>query len=241
MEHGDFLSRNPLDEPTTNYPDSNPSKRNKSVQFVELHQGWLTVEQKRDSEIQDLINTHSNKELPEAVTHTYDIRKGILYRKIERNKSSYWLSVVPRSLTWTLINHVHTEIKHLGTEKTLNKLYEQYWFPQISKLVRKFVDSCIVCKASKGPSGATQIRLHPIPKVSTPWYTVHIDITGKLSGKSDRKEYSSVIIDSFTKYILLEYTLSLDSASAIKTLKKAVCLFGSPKRIPREMLYKGRV
>lgn len=120
---------------------------------------------------------------------------------------------------------------HLGVDKTLDKIYEQYWFPQMSKQVRKFVDSCIICKASKGSSGAQQVRLHPIPKVSTPWHTIHIDITGKLSGKSDKKEYASVIVDSFTKYVLLDYTASLDAVSAIKSLKKAVCLFGTPKRI----------
>ncbi|CAH2096657.1 unnamed protein product [Euphydryas editha] len=100
----------------------------------------------------------------------------------------------------------------------------------MSKCVRKFIDSCIICKASKGPSGAQAIRLHPIPKVSVPWHTIHIDFTGKLSG-SDRKEYCSVIIDAFTKYVLLEHTLSLDAKSAINALQKAVYLFGAPKRI----------
>ncbi|CAK1552936.1 unnamed protein product, partial [Leptosia nina] len=235
MGHADYLSRNPISEPISSVQeldDLNESKkRNKEVHFVELHQGWLAVEQKRDSEICDLISKCENNELPEAIAHTYDVRKGVLYRKIERNRTSLWLPIVPRSLTWTLINHVHSEIMHLGADKTLNKIYEQYWFPQMAKQVRKFVDSCIVCKASKGCSGAQQIRLHPIPKVSTPWHTVHIDITGKLSGKSDKKEYVSVIIDAFTKYVLLEYTPSLDAASAIQCLKKAVCLFGSPKRI----------
>ncbi|CAH2109084.1 unnamed protein product [Euphydryas editha] len=60
---------------------------------------------------------------------------------------------------------------------------------------------------------------------------IHIDFTGKLSGKSDRKEYCSVIIDAFTKYVLLEHTLSLDAKSAINALQKAVYLFGASKRI----------
>lgn len=139
------------------------------------------------------------------------------------------MPVVPRSLIWTLINHVHNELQHLGKDKTLDKLYEQYWFPEMSKCVRKFIDSCIICKASKGPSGPVQ--LHPIPKVSVPWHTIHIHFTGKLSGKSDRKEYCSVIIDGFTKYILLEHTSSLDTRSAIHALQKAVHLFGAPTRI----------
>ncbi|CAH2089619.1 unnamed protein product [Euphydryas editha] len=231
MEHADFLSRNPLPNPdsvnTTEYGEAQV----KPVHFIELHHGWLSVEQKRDAEIQDLITKFHNNGFPETVAQTYDVREGILYRKIVRNKVVSWLPVVPRSLIWTLINHVHTELQHLGKDKTLDKLYEKYWFPDMSKCVRKFIDSCIICKASKGPSGAQAIRLHPIPKVSVPWHTIHIDFTGKLSGKSDRKEYCSVIIDAFTKYVLLEHTLSLDAKSAINALQKAVYLFGAPKRI----------
>lgn len=62
-------------------------------------------------------------------------------------------------------------------------------------------------------------------------FTIHIDFTGKLSGKSDRKKYCSVIIDAFTKYVLLEHTSSLDAASAVRAVKNAVCLFGALKRI----------
>ncbi|KAL4714216.1 hypothetical protein ACJJTC_018366, partial [Scirpophaga incertulas] len=233
MSHADFLSRNPLPATTLKTNDFNltsPTHR-KYVNFVELHDSWLHVEQQRDPEIKNLIRQCESNELPETIAHTYDVRNGVLYRKVERNKLSSWLPIVPRSLIWTLISHIHSEIKHLGPDKTLDKIYEQYWFPQMSKNVRKFIDSCIVCKASKGPSGAQQVRLHPIPKVDVPWHTIHMDVTGKLSGKSDRKEYASVIIDAFTKYVLLEYTQSLDAACAVKALKKAVSLFGSPKRI----------
>lgn len=240
MEHADYLSRNPQPERVVSdlAVDSSQSisantdvTSSKSVKFVELHEGWLAVEQKRDKEIQDLVAKFLSKELPDTVAQTYDVRNGILYRKISRNKLTAWLPIVPRSLIWTLINHIHTEIQHLGPDKTLDKIYDQYWFPEMSKCVRRFVDSCIVCKASKGPSGAQPIRLHSIPKISVPWHTVHIDFTGKLSGKSDQKEYCSVIIDSFTKYVLLEHTTSLDAASAITALKNAVCLFGAPKRV----------
>lgn len=228
MEHADYFSRN-LQLNTGASTSKTPVE--KCVQFVELHQGWLSVEQKRDSEIQDLILKHINNDFPEAVRNTYDVRDGILFRKVERSKVTSWLPIVPRSLIWTLINHVHNELHHLGSDKTLDKLYELYWFPQMSKCVRKFIDSCIVCKASKGPSGAQPVRLHSIPKASVPWHTIHIDFTGKLSGKSDRKEYCSVIIDGFSKYVLLEHTLSLDATSAVQAIQKAVCLFGAPKRV----------
>ncbi|XP_070075762.1 uncharacterized protein [Drosophila takahashii] len=92
-----------------------------------------------------------------------------------RSGKTRCLPVIPRAFRWSVINHVHEAIMHLGWQKTLNKVYEQYWF-----------------------EGKVQMELHPIPKVEIPWHTVHIDISGKLSGKNDLKEYIIVQIDAFT-------------------------------------------
>lgn len=120
---------------------------------------------------------------------------------------------------------------HLGWDKTLEKVYEHYWFDNLSRYVRKFVDNCITCKISKSNSGKIQAELHPIPKVSIPWHTVHIDVTGKLSGKSDLKEYIIVLIDSFTKFVLLYHTTQIDASNCIKALKSSTSLFGAPSRV----------
>lgn len=65
---------------------------------------------------------------------------------------------------------------------------------------------------SKSISEKIQAKLHPIQKVNIPWYTIHVDITGKLSGKSDQKEYIIVQVDAFTKYVYLYHTLKLVSS-----------------------------
>ena len=120
---------------------------------------------------------------------------------------------------------------HLGWEKTLEKLYEYYWFEGMAKYVRRFIENCHACQVSKASSGKIQAELHPIPKTSIPWYTVHMDITGKLSGKSDSKEYVIVLIDAFTKFVYLHHIRKIDSRNTIKALKSAIFLFGSPCRI----------
>ena len=93
---------------------------------------------------------------------------------------------------------------HLGWNKMLEKLYEHYWFEGMAKYVRKFTENCHACQVSKASSGKIQATLHHIPKASIPWHTVHMNITGKLSGKSDSKEY--VLVDAFTKFVYLHHT-----------------------------------
>jgi len=75
------------------------------------------------------------------------------------------------------------------------------------------------------------MELHPIPKVEIPWHTVHIDISGKLSGKNDTKEYEIVQIDAFTKFVHLYHTLHLHAENCIKAVKSIISLFRVPNRI----------
>lgn len=135
MSHVDFLSRNPLPHFDSHYHDS--ISNNKKVYILDLQQEWLAVEQQRDSEIVDIMEQWRVGDLPPDVAQSYDIKKGILYRKVQRNKRNVWLPIVPRSLVWSLISHVHTEVKHLGYDKTLDKIYDLYWFPGMAKAVKK--------------------------------------------------------------------------------------------------------
>jgi len=113
---------------------------------------------------------------------------------------------------------------HLGWEKTLDKVCDFYWFEGMSKYVHKFVESCIACRVAKSSSRKISSELHPIPKTNIPCLTVHLDISGKFSGKSDRKEYVIVQIDAFTKYVYLHHTFTLNAESCVNALKSSINL-----------------
>lgn len=83
----------------------------------------------------------------------------------------------------------------------------------------------------KGSSGAIQSRLHPIEKVPEPFHTIHIDISGKLSGIASNKEYVFVAIDAYSKFVILQHSRDKTQSSALKHLQEVVFLFGAPKRV----------
>lgn len=159
------------------------------------------------------------------------MRAGVLYRKIQRNSKTFSLPVVPRAFRWSVINQVHESNMHLGWQKTLDKVYEHYWFDCMAKYVRKFVENFITFRVSKSSSGKVQMELHPIPKVRIPWHTLHIDISGQLSGKSDRKEYVIVLIDAFSKFVNLYHTFTLSSEDCGNAVKSSIYQFGVPTRL----------
>jgi len=95
--------------------------------LTEVTDNWLVSEQHRDSEIQDTTTKLRNHELPGNSNKTYELRKELLHRKIQRNGKTKCLPVISRAFRWAVINHVHESIMHLGWEKTLDKAYGYYW------------------------------------------------------------------------------------------------------------------
>lgn len=228
MAHADFFSRNPVPSKPQLVLEKITEKR---VNLAEISSEWLLTEQKLDPEIVEIVSKLHSNEQQDDLIKSYDLRKGVLHRKIQRNNRTRCLPVVPRTFRWSVVNQVHESVMHLGWQKTLDKVYQYYWFHNMNKYVRKFVNNCITCRTSKSPSGKIQAELHPIAKVNIPWHTVHIDISGKLSGKSDLKEYVIVQIDGFTKFVHLYHTLKIDTESCVKALKASIALFGIPNRI----------
>lgn len=67
-------------------------------------------------------------EMQKDIANCYVIRNSLLHRIIQRNGIKLCLPVIPRPFRWSVINHVHEAIINLGWQKTLDKVYEQYWF-----------------------------------------------------------------------------------------------------------------
>ncbi|KAL1447179.1 hypothetical protein WDU94_005469 [Cyamophila willieti] len=231
-------SRTPLpkiEAPASSSHDKNSNSaeariafKHKRVNLTSITPDWLLAEQNKDSELNKIKDQLKNSNIDSEIRNTHEIRSGILCRKIQRNGTTRCLPIVPHTLKWAIVNNIHNSIFHMGWEKTVETLYNHYWFEKMSKFTRKFVDNCLTCKVNKTDSGAKQIQLHPIPKTNIPWHTVHLDTTGKLSGKNDSKEYLFVFIDAFTKFTLLSHTKKIDSESATRALSNVIDLFGPP-------------
>lgn len=237
LAHADYFSRNPIDMPRPrndlSYNAPSPDQTlHFSVNSSNLDHNWLLIEQKRDPELSDIVKKLQSDCIPKNLADTYVILQDkLLRRKVQIDKKTRKLIFVPRSYRWNLISHYHSSLQHFSWEKVLAKIREQYWFPNMSKLVRKFIENCVSCRVRKGVSGARQVSLHPIDKNSVPFHTVHADITGQMNGKRNRPEYAFVYIDAFTKYVHLVYSNDRTSDSAIRCFREVITIFGTPTRL----------
>lgn len=212
LQHADFFSRNP---PTM------------EVNIMTRDLDWLKVEQRRDATLRAIIDGLANDQQSDG----YVLEDGVLKKVLQHSVfGEQKLIVVPKAFQWSLINSFHTALKHTGWEKTLDKVKEAYWFEKMNTVVRIFVENCVVCRTSKGKSGAVQAELHPIQKPSAVFQVVHMDITGKL-GTTGEHDYVIVTIDAFTKYVMLYHATNKNPHSTLAALKRGVYLFGTPVQI----------
>ena len=109
MSHVDFFSRNLI-------PDNlQPLEKvtEKRINLAEISEHWLLAEQQRDQELSAIITKLREGDMG-LDENTYEIRAGVLFRKIQRNCRNICLPIIPRSFRWSVINHVHEAIMHLG-------------------------------------------------------------------------------------------------------------------------------
>lgn len=87
---------------------------------------------------------------------------------------------------------------HFGYNKTLELISRDFWWPQMWKSVKDFVQSCDICSRSKIPRHRPYGLLQPLPIPEQPWSSVSMDFITDLPNS---RSYDSifVIVDRFTK------------------------------------------
>lgn len=224
MQHVDALSRNPVCPPA-------PLVESDVVvcEVREITVDWLTTVQKNDSEIQrtmQILNDVTLNNIPD-IKNNYVIKRGLLYRKTD--DGDRW--VVPKGVRWQILKSSHDDIGHFAFDKTLQKVKNNYWWPKMNRFIKKYVQSCLECAHSKGQGGKKAGELHPIPKIDCPFHTLHFDHLGPFIKSKKKHSYLLVIIDAFTKFIVLVPVKNTKASTSIKVLQNYFDLFSVPKRV----------
>lgn len=216
MAHVDALSRNPaVVEDVLN------------VRSIDV--SWVSTVQLNDLELQRIVNILSDKDNDNIIEikNNFVVKRGLLYRKTP--DGDRW--VVPKGVRWQILRANHDEVGHFGFEKTFELIKNHYWFAKMRRFIKKYVGSCLECAHAKVPAGKRAGTLHPIEKVDRPFHTIHIDHLGPFVQSRKKNSYLLVIIDAFTKFIVLVPVKNTKSIISIKAIKNYFHLFGVPKRL----------
>jgi transposase InsO family protein len=155
-----------------------------------------------------------------------------LFRKINpgRNPPIY-RAFVPKGSRLGLLRMFHDEQCHLGPDKTFAKLNHYFWFPGMTKFVKKYCDHCLKCIVGKKHTGPKQGLLHPIDKPPIPFHTVHADCVGPFPESPEGFKHILLIVDAFTKYLFLIPMQTLSGPETCKNLETYLSIFGITRRL----------
>ena len=140
--------------------------------------------------------------------------------------------------TRKLIQHVHTQIQHLGVANTMATLREEWWIPRLRTLVKKEVRDCNVCKVfAAKPYGAPTTSALPEfrTNVSRPFQYVGVDFAGPLKCKEgktkEEKAYVLIFTCATSRAVHLELTRSQTAEEFQRKLNAFITRRTRPEKI----------
>lgn len=130
VQHIDYLSQN---------PPCNP------VEVNVIHSGsWREVEQSKDAETQELLDRIRQGN---TVISDFEVVNSLLCQRVPSGTRYF----VPKQSRFRLLRLYHDEQCHIGRDKTLHEIQEQFWFPRMRAFVTKYIVHCITNKKLSGP------------------------------------------------------------------------------------------
>lgn len=224
MSHVDALSRNPVEDGELESPVC------LDVLTIEnTEQDWIATVQSADDEVRGIKETLSDSNLEQRIDiyKNYKLKNDRVYRIV--GDEIKW--VVPKGVRFQILKMNHDDVGHCGFDKTLQRIRKNYWFAKMRKFVKKYVSSCLECSHHKAPGGKREGELHPIDKPSVPFHTVHADHLGPFIKSKKGNCYLLVMVDGFTKYVVIKPVKDTKSATTIRVLKEYISYFGTPVRL----------
>ena len=152
------------------------------------------------------------------------------HRKYHVKKVIYLPDVMKQKVL--KVFHDAPEAGHMGIRKTINRIVNRVYWPQMRTDIKNYVKSCHVCQTVKydnvkpaGPMGKTD----PAEDV---FHTVFIDFVGPLPRSKSGNQHLLVLQDELSKWVELFPMRTATAKNVAKRLENEVfCRFGVPDTI----------
>jgi transposase InsO family protein len=205
-----------------------PDALSRAIELIEI-----SPDEVSDPKYLDLIKRVNDDP---AKFSDFKISNGLLYKFISaddpEDPNFQWKIVVPQNLIPKVLQESHDERSHLGYFKTLKTIKTRYYWRYMNRDIKKYVNQCARCKASKTPTHITRPPMGSQKIAPYPWHTISMDLMERLP--RSKKGFSSLLVvtDWFTKMVLMTPVRSTGAQAICKFVEDQVfLLFGVPKYV----------
>lgn len=185
--------------------------RNPVLEHFEGNEDILTVVNLISiQEIKD--DQEKNKE---AIMNNRNVeyKEEIFYKCMKGNKRIF----LSQEKGKELIEKIHFQLGHIGTHHTLLHIRPHYYFSNMDEMVKRYCDSCHICKKNKTRRGRSIGLLSQLGPASEPYEIMSIDTVGGFGGNNSTKRYLHILVDHFSRY-------AFTSSSSGQTTKEYIRL-----------------
>lgn len=227
MKHVDCLSRNPAEDPECEEPEPVIGH---VMQVNIREEEWLKLLQREDEKlytIMKILSVRPEDNRSRQIHKEYALQDEGVMRKCKDGLK--W--VVPSRARWRIARGYHDDLGHKGVEKVLEAIRKHFWFRRMRNYLRRYIRSCIHCAYVKVKPGAKEGLMHPIEKNPVPFDTIHLDHLGLFVRSTLQNEYVIVLVDGFTKYVVVKAVRNTKTSPVIQMLNEVFGIFGKPRRI----------
>ncbi len=156
------------------------------------------------------------------------LRGGLLYYLEGKD----YKVIIPKGHRTDLIKIVHETFAHIGTNKTLRALKDDYYWPNMDFDVRLYINSCRCCNQRKVQRMGRNVISKGDLESNYPFHKISVDITGPLPLGPHGEQYILGIIDNFSRFVSLVPLKRATAETVAKALyEKWVTIFGVPEVI----------
>jgi len=109
--------------------------------------------------------------------------------------------LVSQELGKKIVERIHEEYGHLGTQQMLATSRPYYYFKNLDETVHEYCQSCHTCVTNKTRRGRAIGLLSRLGPATRPYEIMSIDTVGGFGGCGSIAGYIHILEDHFTRYV----------------------------------------
>jgi transposase InsO family protein len=154
------------------------------------------------------------------------------YEKALIDDENPWKKVIKPEDVLTVLreNHDLPQAGHLGRDKTLDRIRQNYYWPGMTQDVKSYVEDCETCLKVKYNQSPIKGPLKTRP-LQQPWSQLSIDTVVSQTRTKKGNSNVMVVLDLYTKYIELFPMRQRTGKNVVRALDVLFDRWGAPKSV----------